>query len=103
MIPPERQYKPWEESLLKANTVRLARGHLMHDLKAGRVYIHELLLDPPDIIETMTIYDLLRNIPRYGHVTIVNILSPRSISPTRLVADLTDRQRKELAALLKLR
>ena len=58
---PERTQSQRKLALKRANEVRTARAQLKRDLKAGRRSIHDLLLDPPEYVETMR-----PRIPRRG-------------------------------------
>ena len=40
------------EALKRANNIRSARAQLKRDLKAGKVKIQTLLLDPPEYVQT---------------------------------------------------
>ena len=46
---PERSLTQRMEALTRANEIRTRRAQLKRDLKAGRVSIHDLLLEPPDL------------------------------------------------------
>jgi hypothetical protein len=47
------------DALRRANEVRALRAQLKRDLKAGRVSIGALLLDPPPFLETAKVFDML--------------------------------------------
>ena len=72
---PERSLHQRMEALQRANDVRSARAKLKRDLKAGRQPIHELLLDPPEYLETAKVFDLLLAVPKYGRVKVNKILT----------------------------
>jgi len=59
------------------------RAQLKRDLKAGRQPIHELLLQPPDYLQTAKVFDLLLAVPKYGRVKVNKILSQCRISPSK--------------------
>ncbi len=65
--------------------------------------IHELLLDPPDYVQTAKVFDLLLAVPKYGRVKVNKILSQCRISPSKTLGGLSERQRGELVALLRRR
>jgi len=65
--------------------------------------IHELLLDPPDYLETAKVFDLLLAVPKYGRVKVNKILSQCRISPSKTLGGLSGRQRGELVDLLRRR
>ena len=91
------------EALERANEVRCKRAQLKRDLKAGRQPIHELLLEPPDYLETAKVFDLLLAVPKYGRVKVNKILSQCRISPSKTIGGLSERQRAELVALMRRR
>jgi hypothetical protein len=91
------------EALARANDIRSRRAQLKRDLKAGRLRIHELLLEPPDYLETAKVFDLLLAVPKYGRVKVNKILSQCRISPSKTIGGLSHRQRAELVELLRRR
>jgi hypothetical protein len=100
---PERSLVQRMEALARANDVRSRRAQLKRDLKAGRQPIHELLLRPPEYLETAKVFDLLLAVPKYGRVKVNKILSQCKISPSKTVGGLSQRQRTELVALMRRR
>src|SRR6516164_306745 len=60
---PERSLVQRMEALARANDIRSRRAQLKRDLKAGRLKIHELLLEPPEYLETAKVFDLLLAVP----------------------------------------
>src|ERR1700748_1880095 len=91
------------EALQRANDIRSRRAQLKRDLKAGRTPIHELLLEPPDYLQTAKVLDLLLAVPQDGRVKVNKILSQCRISPSKTLGGLSERQRGELVALLRRR
>ena len=91
------------DALRRANEVRALRAQLKRDLKAGRVSIGALLLDPPPYLETAKIFDMLLAVPKYGRVKVNKILSQCRISPSKTLGGLSERQRGELVALMRRR
>ncbi len=89
------------EALQRANDIRSRRAQLKRDLKAGRQQIHELLLDPPEYLETAKVFDLLLAVPKYGRVKVNRILTQCRISPSKTMGGLSQRQRAELVTLLR--
>ena len=65
---PERNLDQRMDALRAANEVRALRAQLKRDLKAGRVSIGPLLLDPPPYLETAKVFDMLLALPKYGRV-----------------------------------
>ena len=100
---PERSLVQRMEALARANDIRSRRAQLKRDLKAGRQPIHELLLRPPEYLETAKVFDLLLAVPKYGRVKVGRILSQCKISPSKTVGGLSERQRTELVALMRRR
>jgi hypothetical protein len=100
---PERSLTQRMEALQRANDIRSRRAQLKRDLKAGRQPIHELLLKPPDYLQTAKVFDLLLAVPKYGRVKVNKILSQCRISPSKTLGGLSERQRGELVDLLRRR
>jgi hypothetical protein len=97
---PERSLNQRMDALTKANEIRTARARLKRDLKAGRVSIHSLLLEPPEYLETAKVFDMMLAVPKYGRVKVNKILQACRISPSKTIGGLSDRQRDELVGLL---
>ncbi len=100
---PERSLVQRMEALARANDIRSRRAQLKRDLKGGRQPIHELLLAPPEYLETAKVFDLLLAVPKYGRVKVQRVLSQCRISPSKTIGGLSERQRGELVALLRRR
>jgi hypothetical protein len=100
---PERSLLQRMDALSKANDIRSRRAKLKRDLKAGRQPIHELLLEPPDYLETAKVFDLLLAVPKYGRVKVTKILGQCRISPSKTIGGLSERQRRELVDLMRRR
>jgi hypothetical protein len=100
---PERSLVQRMEALQRANDIRSRRAQLKRDRKAGRTPIQELLLEPPDYLQTAKVFDLLLAVPKYGRVKVNKILSLCRISPSKTLGGLSERQRGELVALLRRR
>jgi hypothetical protein len=98
---PERSLHQRMIALTRANEIRTKRAQLKRDLKAGRVAIHELLMEPPTYVETAKVFDLLLAVPKYGRVKANKILTQCRISPSKTIGGLSPRQRAELVALLR--
>lgn len=103
MAAPERSLNQRMEALGKANEIRSARAQLKRDLKAGRTSIQQLLMDPPEFLETAKVFDMMLAVPKYGRVKVNKILQTCRISPSKTIGGLSDRQRAELVGLLKRR
>ncbi len=89
------------EALQRANAIRTRRAQLKRDLKSGRASIHQLLLDPPEWVETAKVFDMLLAVPKYGRVKANKILQQCRISPSKTIGGLSERQRTELVAMLR--
>jgi hypothetical protein len=98
---PERSLMQRLDALERANVIRTRRAQLKRDMKGGRVSIHDLLASPPAYIETAKVFDLLLAVPKYGRVKVNKILTQCRISPSKTMGGLSDRQRDELARLLR--
>jgi hypothetical protein len=93
---PERSRKQRLEALQKANGIRSERARLKRALKSGEVDICDVLLEPPDYVHTAKVFDLIMAVPKYGRVKTGKILDRCRVSPSKTVAGLTPRQRREL-------
>ena len=98
---PERSLAQRMDALQKANVIRTERARLKRDLKAGRVNINGLLLDPPEFLQTAKVSDLLLAVPKYGRVKVNRILQQCRISPSKTIGGLSPRQRRELVSFLR--
>src|ERR1700746_3402953 len=100
---PERSLVQRMEALQRANDIHSRRAQLKRDLKAGRTPIHELLLDPPDYVQTAKVFDLLLAVPKYGRVKVNKILSQCRISPSKTLGGPSSAPRTELRELMRRR
>jgi hypothetical protein len=100
MEAPPRSLIQRREALDKANEIRTYRAELKRDLKARRVHIHDLLLDPPEQLETMKVFDLLIATPKRGRTKVNKLLVQCRISPSKTIGGLSQRQRTELVSML---
>ena len=91
---PERSLVQRMDALQRANDIRSRRAQLKR---------HELLLDPPDYLQTAKVFDLLLAVPKYGRVKVNKILSHCRISPSKTLGGLSERQRGELVVLMRRR
>ena len=98
---PERSLDQRMEALKRANEIRTKRAQLKRDLRAGRASVHQLLLEPPDWVETAKVFDMLLAVPKYGRVKVNKILAQCRISPSKTIGGLSQRQRAELVQLLR--
>jgi hypothetical protein len=100
-LTPERSLTQRMDALKRANEIRTQRARLKRDLKAGRIQIHGLLLDPPEYLATAKVFDLLLAVPKYGRVKVNRILTHCRISPSKTIGGLSERQRNELVSYLR--
>lgn len=98
---PERSLNQRMDALQRANEIRSSRAQLKRELKAGRVSIHKLLLDPPQYLGTAKVLDILLAVPKYGRVKANKKLATCRISPSKTIGGLSQRQRDELVASLR--
>jgi hypothetical protein len=99
--PPERSFAQQMDALRKANEIRSARAVLKRDLKAGRVQIHGVLLEPPEYLQNAKVSELLLSVPKYGRVKVNRLLTVCRISPSKTLGGLSERQRHELVTNLR--
>jgi hypothetical protein len=97
---PERSIEQRMDALQRANDIRSRRSRLKRDVRAGRKCASDLLTAPPAYIESMKVWELLLAIPKYGRVKANKCLARIRISPSQTIGGMSDRQRRELAALL---
>jgi hypothetical protein len=98
---PERSLNQRMDALARANHIRTQRAQLKRDLKAGRLSIHTLLLNPPEYVETAKVFDMMLAVPKYGRVKVNKILTTCRISPSKTIGGLSERQRSELVSSLR--
>jgi hypothetical protein len=96
---PARSLDQRMEALQRANDVRVRRAQLKRDLKAGRVHIERILLDPPEFVSTAKVFDMLMAVPKFGRVKAARLLNQCRISQSKTVGGLSERQRTELVEL----
>jgi len=100
-LTPERSLTQRMDALQRANEIRTRRARLKRELKAGRTKIHDLLLDPPEYLQTAKVFDLLLAVPKYGRVKVNRVLTHCRISPSKTIGGLSQRQRQELVSYLR--
>lgn len=98
---PERTIVQRMEALGRANEIRTDRAQLKRDLKAGRAKIHDVLLAPPEWLETAKVFDILLATPKYGRVKVNKILVQCRMSPSKTIGGMSQRQRTELVSMLR--
>jgi hypothetical protein len=98
---PERTHDQRMRALRRANEIRTRRAKLKRDLKAGKVKVESLLLDPPEYVLSAKAFDMILAVPKYGRVKANRILSQCRISPSKTIGGLSERQRGELVGQLR--
>jgi hypothetical protein len=96
----EKAARQRDAALTLANDVRVARAQLKRDMKAGRVRLADVLLEPPACTAKMPLVDLLTAAPKVGRVKADGLLADARLSGSRPVGGLTDRERRRFAELL---
>ena len=89
------------KALNRANEIRTKRAQLKRDLKAGKMKVEKLLLDPPDWVLSAKAFDMILAVPKYGRVKANKILNVCRISPSKTIGGLSERQRAELVGMLR--
>ncbi len=101
MQAPLRSLDQRMEALRRANEIRVRRAQLKKDLKAGRVRVESVLLEPPEYVGTAKVIDILMAVPKFGRVKAARFLNQCRISQSKTVGGLSERQRAELVGLLR--
>ncbi|CAN5196462.1 hypothetical protein BH24ACT23_BH24ACT23_02740 [soil metagenome] len=89
------------KALRRANDIRTRRAQLKRDLKAGKMKVETLLMDPPEWVESAKVFDMILAVPKYGRVKANKILTQCRISPSKTIGGLSERQRAELVQMLR--
>lgn len=97
---PDRTVAQRKQALERGNRIRLARANLKRQVKAGIVDVPELILNPPDYVQTMKVADLLGAMRGYGPTKVNKLLVRTRLSPKKTLGGMTTRQRSELAVLV---
>jgi hypothetical protein len=87
--------------LRHANEIRLGRARLKRELASGRVRIEDVIADPPEFARTAKVYELLLALPKVGPAKAARSLTRCRIAPSRTLAGLTARPRRELIGLFR--
>jgi hypothetical protein len=100
---PPRSLQQRLDAIERANSVRGYRAALKKDLKRGRESVRNIIATEGDLDErlaTMKVLDLLLALPKVGRVKANGILRAARISPSKTLAGMTERQRKDLVRAL---
>jgi hypothetical protein len=87
-------------ALGRANEIRLARAGLKRRIAIGEVSAAEVILTCPDEANSWSVGELLASQRRWGSTRCRKFLSRAQIGETKPIGQLTERQRKVLAAAL---
>jgi hypothetical protein len=87
-------------ALERANKVRVARAELKRRVAFGEVDVAEVILCCPWEARSMAVDELLMSQRRWGVRRCRKILAVLPISEKKSIGSMTDRQRRQLAALL---
>jgi hypothetical protein len=87
-------------ALERANEVRSRRAKLKWQLRDGRVRLNEVLAAPADYLATAEVFELLVAAPQIGPVKAARLLTRASVSQSKTVSQLSERQRDRLIELL---
>lgn len=99
-LTPERTLDQRKRALDHANEIRSKRAKLKKDLKAGRVKLQTLILNPPDFLLTAKVWDMLLAVPKYGRVKANRVFKHCRVSPSKTFGGLSERQRGEIVAYM---
>ena len=80
-----------------ANDIRRQRAEVRRALADGSLSAAGLLRDPPPAVGRWSIAELLMSQPRWGRVKCRKFLAQNQIAESKMVRDLTERQRRLLA------
>jgi hypothetical protein len=89
------------QALERANAVRLKRAELKRRIADGRMSAADVILHLPWEATSWPVGELLTSQRRWGSIRAHKLLAGLHISETRPVGDLTERQRRVLAAQLR--
>jgi hypothetical protein len=84
-------------ALQRANEVRLARAELKRRVAEGELTAADVVLDSPWEANSMTVSDLLMSQRRWGRTRCRRFLAQASLSETKTIGKLTERQRRVVA------
>jgi hypothetical protein len=87
-------------ALERANEVRVARAELKRRVAFGEIDVAEVILCCPWEASSMAVAELLMSQRRWGVRRCRKILAVLPISEKKSIGSMTDRQRRQLAALL---
>lgn len=103
---PSRTMQQRLAALERANDVRSRRARIKEQIRdsgktGAREQVAELLTEPPPVLDTMKVWDLLIAQPTFGRVKTGKTLGKVRVSPSKTVGGLSPRQRGDLVRLLR--
>lgn len=101
VVVPDRSLAQRMAALKHANEIRSRRAQWKRDVKAGRVLLSDMILDPPEWADTMKVFDAMVAAPKYGRVKVNKILQMTRCSPSKTLGGLSIRQRTEIVSMLR--
>lgn len=99
--PPDRTRDQQLAALEKANGIRFARAQLKRDIRAGKIDVADIIENPPEILDTMKVIDLILAVPHVGRIKAHKAFNKIHASQAKTVGGLTDRQREEMVRWLR--
>lgn len=100
---PDRSLEQRRTALQKGNYHRTYRAEVKQRIKRHGANPLPYLLDPPAEMTSMRVFDLLLAVPKWGRVKVNRALVRCRISPSKTLGGLSERQRDELARMLRAR
>lgn len=91
------------KALDRANYIRLGRAEIKRDIAAGRASAIDVLEATPEVCETMTLWELLRAMPRWGTIRTRKFLWNVRLPERKRLITLTSRQKRVLIDDLRLK
>lgn len=87
-------------ALSQANEVRSRRAKLKRQLREGGARLDEVIAAPADYLATAQVFDLLVAAPGIGPVKAARLLAMASVSQSKTLGRLTERQSARLIEVL---
>lgn len=88
------------DALAAANETRFERAKMKRNLKAGRIRISTIIMNPPWYAESMYVIDLIMALPKFGRARAQRRMNHADLPATKLLGTLTERQRHLLVAVM---
>lgn len=100
---PGRSNEQRRDALARANAIRSYRAGVKLEIKRGmmsKADVASLVVDPPEMMSSMKIADLLHCVPKLGRVKVNRMLVKAQCSHSKTLGGLSERQRSELLSAL---